>query len=302
MARSMAEVKSNLWYTRRNGQVRGPYPAGQVTRYILLGRILTDDELSQDQQEWVPVADCEALIPEEMKHLETEEDMERLFAARLREDERSGEDRRATQRMVPPEGVNRRSKERRRPEDPQWIAFRRKRLLAIDETERSAPSFIRNTYWLVIFIILGLVVFIMSPDQTVTTSDCVANAEPGVVWNNCKRPGLQAERADLTGAQARNMDLTGAQLGGTIWMQADLAYSLLNLADLRRASLQQANLKGAGLKKADLRSADLSGADLSYADLRGANIAGARFDGARLDHALWIDGRECGVGSVGKCL
>ncbi len=298
----MAEVKRNLWYTRRGGQVRGPYPAGQVTRYVLLGRILLDDELSQDQDEWLPVSACEALIPEEMQHLETEEDMERLFAARLREDERSGEDRRETQRMAPPEGINRRGKERRKTEDPNWVLFRKQRLGLIQDRPRAPASFLRNSYWIVAILILVLVFVLLTPEREMTASDCAAAPQAGVVWNNCKRPGLLAEGSDLTGAQARNMDLTGAQLGGSIWVQADLAYSLLNLADLRRAVMRQANLKGAALKDADLRSADFTGADLSYTDLRGANLAGADFTDVKFDRALWVDGRECGDGSVGECL
>ena len=35
------------WFTRREGVIRGPFPAGEITRYILLGRIRLDDELSR---------------------------------------------------------------------------------------------------------------------------------------------------------------------------------------------------------------------------------------------------------------
>jgi len=78
-------------YTRREGVVRGPYTSAQVTRYILLGRIRLDDELSHDQREWLPADGFAALIPEELATLESWSDYQRLVEARLRVDERRGE-------------------------------------------------------------------------------------------------------------------------------------------------------------------------------------------------------------------
>lgn len=85
-----------LWYTRRDMEIRGPFPAGLVTRYILLGRILETDELSTDQVSWQPVSDIPELIPEELKlDLTKPENREKLRIARMREDERGAVDRRA---------------------------------------------------------------------------------------------------------------------------------------------------------------------------------------------------------------
>ena len=105
-----------LWYTRREKQIRGPFPAGQITRDILLGRILQTDELSADQISWQPVTDLPELIPEELKaDLTVLENKERLRIARFREDERHGIDRRCQQREdvddMKPRGKDRRSPE-----------------------------------------------------------------------------------------------------------------------------------------------------------------------------------------------
>ena len=43
------------------------------------------------------------------------------------------------------------------------------------------------------------------------------------------------------------------------------------------------------------------GANLFEANLTGANIANAIFEEANLSSAIWIDGKKCALGSVGKC-
>jgi len=42
----------HVWYARRDGRVRGPFTAEELRRYLLLGRICEDDELSRDGMEW----------------------------------------------------------------------------------------------------------------------------------------------------------------------------------------------------------------------------------------------------------
>jgi len=110
----MAEVKMNLWYTRREGRIRGPYAADDVRKYILLGRIQLGDELSRDSREWLPVADCAELVSEDIRHPDDPEACTRLASARQAVDERRGGDRRATRRLSPPAGVERRGRDRRR--------------------------------------------------------------------------------------------------------------------------------------------------------------------------------------------
>ena len=89
---------NQLWYTRRDKEIRGPFPPGLVTRYILLGRILESDELSNDQISWQQVSSFPYLIPPEMKlDLSLPENNEKLRIARMREDEREVGDRRDKQ-------------------------------------------------------------------------------------------------------------------------------------------------------------------------------------------------------------
>jgi hypothetical protein len=77
-----------LWYVRREGQMRGPLPEGQVSREIILGRILLSDEVSDDRRRWHALATIPKLVPEVVHHANTEAGRSRLLLARLREDER----------------------------------------------------------------------------------------------------------------------------------------------------------------------------------------------------------------------
>ena len=80
-----------LWYTRRGGVVRGPFSAENITRYILLGRICLNDELSQDHETWLPANGCSSLLPGELSSLSDRDENQRLLEARLKADERNGE-------------------------------------------------------------------------------------------------------------------------------------------------------------------------------------------------------------------
>ena len=236
---------NNLWYTRRNDEIRGPFPARQVTRYILLGRIRKDDELSHDCENWRRVQDCLDLIPDEMKNLETEEDYRRLELARMREDERRGGDQRCdTQRMDAANVERRRAGDRRKPESAAVQRHRELRNRALQTTYTLAramsPGVITVTVVCAVALLLLFARF--TPQGTGQMADCDAPAAPHVNWTNCSRPGLVANGTDLTGIWGRNMDLTGARLVGSRLAGADLAFSTLNISDLRHADLSNARL------------------------------------------------------------
>lgn len=298
----MAPTQEHLWYTRRYGRVRGPFPQQQITHYILMGRIRADDELSTDQENWASVESLPHLIPEEMRTVASEEDRHRLHLARLRADERRGGDRRS-ERMGNAAEECRREGDRRQEEDSAVVRRREARRVLLDEarSEQRQPCGQMCRRLLIAVSLVGLLFVLFTPEAPVSNVDCDAAPAPQVNWSNCRSPGLVAEHADLRGAQARNMDLTGARLVGAVLNGSDLAYSLLNLADLRRVDFTDARLTGAGLRAADLRGARLTDADLSYADLRDARIDGAELTGARFDNSLWFDGRTCQAGSVGVC-
>lgn len=76
------------WYARRDGVVRGPFTASDVTRYILLGRISLDDDVSEDRITWQNVKSVAAMLPPELRQLSSWEDYQRLIIARMQADER----------------------------------------------------------------------------------------------------------------------------------------------------------------------------------------------------------------------
>ena len=106
-----------LWYVRKQGEVRGPFPAGAVIQDRLVGRISADDELSPDREEWrgfdawpelnafaVPSATSSAAEPQWLRE---------RAKARLRwADERGAPNRRGGNESAP-ESTDRREQERR---------------------------------------------------------------------------------------------------------------------------------------------------------------------------------------------
>lgn len=129
--------RDRYWYTRRDGVVRGPFPAVQITRHMLLGRIRMTDELRVESEEWRLVLQCESLFPEELRAPLTRENQARLQQARMAADERTPGDRRAREPAPPQEILERRSGvERRRPEPIEVVRFRE---LRYRESGQAAP-------------------------------------------------------------------------------------------------------------------------------------------------------------------
>jgi hypothetical protein len=77
----------------------------------------------------------------------------------------------------------------------------------------------------------------------------------------------------VAGANLTNADLSNAALGEEPF-PADLAWAIMNYADLSDAYFHKANLYGADLKGADLSGAYMKGANLTYAQLSGATLKG----------------------------
>jgi hypothetical protein len=296
-----AHSKRLLWYTRRDGIVRGPYPEKQVSRYILLGRIRDSDELRPDEGEWQPLCQWPELIPEVMKLPPTEDNQQKLLIARMREDERRPGDRRACG-GAGAESERRTRTERRRVEAPLVLRHRELKHQVAQPRPANAQLY-RYPLAATLLVLLGFTVgFLLKPDQPQAVSaDCAAQPRPGVNWDNCDLSGLRSEQANLLGARVRNARLDAAQLPSARLAGADLEYSSLNLTDLRAADLSRANLTGAALRGSDLRKATLMEANLSYANLTGARLEGADLRGAILDHTIWTDQRPCAAGSVGQC-
>lgn len=106
------------WYSRREGVIRGPFSAEEITRYLLLGRIRLADELSIDKTDWSPANSFSDMLPPEVTNLESWDDYQRLVEARMQVDERKAERR---CRTCPNRGnyqpERRHDKDRRRDDD-----------------------------------------------------------------------------------------------------------------------------------------------------------------------------------------
>jgi hypothetical protein len=297
-----------LWYTRRDGLVRGPFPTGLVSRYILLGRVHEGDELSVDMEEWGPLSAFPHLIPsilrEPADQADEDERLQRLKDARRWADERSGMDRRDRAK-----GAGEFARQRRRFSDrrqPEPVEVIQHRLTKVHLRSVAAPRRERYLPQLLIALVLlggvGLLAYYYPNTTPAPASECQAPPRPGVNWSNCALEGAALSAQDLHGAILRNANLGGADLRRTQMPGNDLSYSNLNFSDLSDAELSRANMKGANLRNANLTNAHLSGADLSYADLTGANPEGADFTDVNLENAIWIDQTLCGPGSIGQCL
>ena len=108
---SRDKQKKQLWYVRRGSEMMGPYPAGMITRYILLGRIQESDEVSCGDNVWHKVTDVQELVPEVMQtSMDDPMSRQRLMAAKRWADERTKGDRRLLMKTI---GTDRRTDDRR---------------------------------------------------------------------------------------------------------------------------------------------------------------------------------------------
>jgi hypothetical protein len=279
---------AQIWYVRRGELVRGPYPRGLIMRYVILGRIVADDELSADCLNWVPLAELPELIPPVM-HGESGA----LVAARRWENER---------RARPAEpGADAADTERRRGGDEVPGPVLRHEDLALQAVRRRHLQRTAALVALLLLVSFGAVLALYPAAVPPPESDCLLAPTPGAHWNHCAMDGRFLAGVDLSGARMNSMSLNGANLSAARLAGADLSFSNLSRADLRDADLRGARLVGASLRNADMAGARLDRADLSYADLRGAMVLGTELARVRLDSAIWVDGRVCGLGSLGEC-
>jgi len=276
---------SKAWYIRHlvDMEVKGPFPAGQISQEILLGRHKAEDEVSHDKEQWHKIRDVPELLPNVLNSdVEQPEFEDRLAAARRWADERRD--------ITGKRGAS-------KTDDIQ-------RLHGLVNKAKKRSSFVSSCMQLgaVLGLVFALVVlaFQYSPEIKVE-ADCSAAATPGVDWRECVLVSIQLAETELKTANLMNTNLEQANMVGANLSQANLKYSKLNSANLQGANLTKANLKGASLIGTDLSSALLKKADLSYATLRGAIIEGADFSAAILDGAIWVDGRTCAKDSIGQC-
>jgi len=293
------KTKRRLWFVRRDGEVKGPYPSGGVRRFVLLGRVRMEDQVSQDRKRWQRVADVPEVVPPEVRKALAEGDVEQLIVPRMREDERNGRERRV---HSDDEVYRQRRKGERRQAELEIMQQHRKAKTDLVERRQKRPLPLAGILVTGTLVLLAIGSgFYLGAPPAIPDPDCQAQPAPGVNWRNCRLDGVMLEGVDLNGALINNGRMQQARLSGSQINRGQLDYLDLSQADLSYAELRQTSLKGATLRGADLSYADLSGADLSFADLTGANLGGARLEQARLDNAIWIGGEQCGPDSLGGC-
>lgn len=285
---------TNAWYIRRQpgDEIKGPFPAGQISQEILLGRHKMDDEVSHDKEEWLTLSNVPELVPEVFTENQDESGFkDRLAAARRWADERRGiED-------IDTHG------ERRTSESYEKSEIKRLHRLATESKKKSNP--LATWAQLIVALVLTVTVislaFQYSPDNEKSLTDCSLSAKQGVDWAGCNLSGKQLIRVNLVAANLMGTNLQTTNLHEADLSLANLQYAQLHLSTLKNTNFTKANLKGASLVGADLSGAVFSQADLSYANFRDAIIDSTDFSAARLDHAIWVDGRKCGTNSIGSC-
>ena len=291
------------WYVRRAGKVRGPYPAGIISSYLILGRIAFGDEVSLDGEHWLPVESVRELVPELLR--DGGGDPGHLMAARRWHDERRHRDRR--RRSSSPGKDERRHSTERRQVQP--VAARRRHVppedIGLSDRRRSLHERRFGTIAaLSILTVVGLMLIYRAahpPVREVAARDCDAPPSRGIDWSHCEKSGITLEGMDLSTSRLIGIAMSGARLMGVRLVDSDLSYADLQGADLRSADLSGARLVGVNLRDSDLRGSRLQGANLLYADLRGALVDDGAFLDAELGQAIWLDGRLCAAGSRGTC-
>lgn len=147
-----------LWFTRRDGVVRGPFPAAWIRSYILLGRIRMTDELRLGTGEWQAAFRCEALIPAVLRQPLTEDNLAVLRRARREVDERGPVDRRSQEAATAEQLERRTGGERRRPESSAELRLRARRARELCAAPAAVPASAHSLRGLLILgLLAGLV-------------------------------------------------------------------------------------------------------------------------------------------------
>jgi len=282
------------WYIKLGESIQGPFPNKLIGRYLILGRIKLETLVSQDKNNWAPVKNYPAMVPDVVREAGTPEGDRALMLARIREDERS-----SRERSDAMEG-----EDERREDEEQIMRLHRQMRDDVLKYYNQGPRQKVVYYTIAAALLFTLIGFFIASqtEDTVRLADCSATPQPGINWSGCNKQGERLRNQNLDGANLRSARLQNSDFSAASLRHADLAYADLSQSILISARLQQSNLVGANLRRANLRDANLKGADLSYAELEGAQLQGANLKQTTLDHAIWVNGKTCLSGSVGGCL
>ncbi len=296
----MATKHAQLWYLKRDNQISGPFPAGLISRHILIGRIHESDQLSPDRKKWFSALDIEALRPKPPSSNTTE----RVAATKRWSDERIQKDRRQNESPEKKSQYKNRAKQDRRTQEKHSTLKYRAHYRSRPNGTFHSTS-IRWVTAISLFLIAGLITMQLLYTPLPRDSeqiDCNALPGPGINWDYCQKPGANLQNSDLSHSKLSNTNFSNANLQNSQLTNSNLSYATLNSANLSSAILRNATLIGSQLHEANLENADLQEADLSYSNLQNAILAGANLDKANLSYTIWIDGNTCLAGSIGQCL
>ena len=309
--KNITMTAKNSWYIRKGEQVSGPFPTKLVSQRVLLGRIQLSDEASTDKENWKPIRQIAELIPDLLRKDQKDPFVkERIAAAKRWADERGGGDRRDQQTLAEASSFaeQRSGRERRQMEELPEVNYREERF---DQQQKSSrPSVIHQPKSYTVHSLLLLVVVMagvyagykyLPRAEKTTENNCNAPAAAKVNWSNCNLQGIRVSGQDMQGAVLKNANLTGSTLQDVNLSRADLSYAVMNLTNMRNSDLSQSQMIGASFRNADLTGVSFVSSNMAYANFTGATLLGVDFKGALLDKTIWFDGRECAVGSVGKC-
>jgi hypothetical protein len=214
-----------IWFVRRGGQVKGPFPSGKLRRLLDDGILLPEDEVSDDRKVWRPVTSVPEVLPLRFRHAPG--DQAAGIAAERRRD-------------------------------------RRKAVIALVVVLTLVGAAVTAALRFRSPVTQSAGACAAKPGPGADLARCALDglAAPGAdltgaILNNASLAGAQLDRARLGGADLRYANLAAAKLG-----YARLAGAKLVGANLRATDFAYADLKGADLSYADLTGAALGGADL----------------------------------------
>ncbi|TCV90197.1 pentapeptide repeat-containing protein [Sulfurirhabdus autotrophica] len=298
-----------FWFIKQGEAINGPFPAGVITQYLLLGRVTPTYMVSLDKITWSPISDFDEFLPETLPEQSPGNivfqkpphwQIERISASRRWIDERTRD--RRLEELPTSEAPKRRKRIDRRMIESNEIRALRKHFLY-----QSFNRPLKLSDLPLLSISLGLIVFAMllyfypvnpvKVDLGPIQADCHQAAKPQVNWKGCDMRGIWLRGVNLSSSNLNHTNLNSVELSNS-----NLSYVNLANADISYGRLNNAVLLGANLKQANLSYAELRGADLSQADLRGAKLDGVAIVGAKLDNAVWPDGSICAPGSIGHCI
>ena len=173
------QLPEGPWYVQRNFQVHGPLRREEIVRSIALGRIRATDQLSQDAEQWQPLAaiiDTRAIA---------------MVVPGSSADERRVERRRAGADLDT-ERAYARGPDRRHAEDSAVISRRAhsERVWATLRGGALQPRVPVLVTALLLCASLALAVRWSVPVER-SGPDCAARAAPAVNWDFCAKPALE---------------------------------------------------------------------------------------------------------------